>query len=184
MHINWLKNQIFVLGCMLRSHAKNGNELQITGHRWLPAKHWDAWFLNCSKSKTRMKFMQLGMLSWSGINKPGYRFCPTLGRFGYMLLTNQSFSQQAWWFSVGNVPPLWTKRYPLPLIAFKFFSCQHRTTRVLCQILDFSGFVLTFLCINWVFNAFMCIIQIWTTCTCSSAYKLVEKSNLCPWLQH
>ena len=27
----------------------------------------------------------------------------------------------------------------------------------------------------------MCIIQIWTTCTCSSAYKLVEKSNLCPW---
>ena len=28
---------------------------------------------------------------------------------------------------------------------------------------------------------FMCIIQIWTTCTCSSAYKLVEKSNLCPW---
>ena len=47
---------------------------------------------------------------------------------------------------------------------------------------DFSGFVWTFLCINWVFNAFMCIIQIWTTCTCSSAYKLVEKSNLCPWV--
>ena len=39
---------------------------------------------------------------------------------------------------------------------------------------DFSGFVWTFLCINRVFNAFMCIIQIWTTCTCSSAYKLVE----------
>ena len=43
---------------------------------------------------------------------------------------------------------------------------------------DFSGFVWAFLCINWVFNAFMCIIQIWTTCTCSSAYKLVEKSNI------
>ena len=42
---------------------------------------------------------------------------------------------------------------------------------------DFSGFVWTFLCINWVFDAFMCIIQIWTTCTCSSAYKLVDKSN-------
>ena len=39
---------------------------------------------------------------------------------------------------------------------------------------DFSGFVWTFLCINWVFHAFMCIMQIWTTCTCSSAYKLVE----------
>ena len=29
---------------------------------------------------------------------------------------------------------------------------------------------------------FMCIIQIWNTCTFSSAYKLVEKSNMCPWL--
>ena len=84
--------------------------------------------------------------------------------------------------SVGNVPPLGTKRYPLPLIAFKFFSCQHRTTGVLCQFSDFSGFVWTFLRINWVFNAFMCIIKIWTTCTCSSAYELIEKSNICPWL--
>ena len=41
-----------------------------------------------------------------------------------------------------------------------------------------SGFVLTFLCISSVFNAFMCIIQFSTTCTCSGAYKLVEKSNL------
>ena len=29
---------------------------------------------------------------------------------------------------------------------------------------------------------FMRIIQIWTTCTCSSAYKHIEKSNMCPWL--
>ena len=36
----------------------------------------------------------------------------------------------------------------------KIFSCQHRTTRVLCEFLWFSGFVWTFLCINWVFNAF------------------------------
>ena len=140
MHINWLKNQIYVLGCMLRSHARNGNEFQTPGHRWLPAKHWDAWFLNSSKSKTRLKFMKLGMLSWSGINMPWYKFCPIWGRFGYMLLTNRSFSQQAWWFSVGNVRPLGTKRYPLPLIAFQiFFSCQDRTTGVLCQFLGFFG---------------------------------------------
>ena len=50
------------------------------------------------------------------------------------------------------------------------------------QFWNFSGFVCTFLCITWVFNEFTCIIQIWTTCTCSSAYKLVEKSNMCPWL--
>ena len=47
---------------------------------------------------------------------------------------------------------------------------------------DFSGFVCIFLCISWVFDAFMWIIKIWTTCTCSSAYKLVAKSNLCPWV--
>ena len=33
VHINWLKNQIFVLGCMLRSHARNGNERQAPCHR-------------------------------------------------------------------------------------------------------------------------------------------------------
>ena len=168
---------------MLRSHARNGNEFQTPGHRWLPAKHWDAWFLNSSKSKTRLKFMKLGMLSWSGINTPWYKFCPIWGRFGYMLLTNRSFSQQAWWFSVGNVPPLWTKQYPLPLIAVKLFSRVNIEQQECCvNFCDFSGFVWTFLCINWVFNAFMCIIQIWTTCTCSSAYKLVEKSNMCPWV--
>ena len=33
MHINWLKIQICVLGCMLRSQARNGNECQILCHR-------------------------------------------------------------------------------------------------------------------------------------------------------
>ena len=56
---------------------------------------------------------------------------------------------------------------------------QHECCVIFC---DISRFVWTFLCINWFFNAFMCIIKIWTTCTCSSAYKLVEKSNLCPWV--
>ena len=168
-----------VLGCMLRCHARNGNEFQTPGHCWLPAKHWDILFLNSSKSKTCLKFKKLCMLSWSGINMSWYKFWPIWGRFGYMLLRNRSFSQQAWSFSVGNVPPLGMKRYPLPLIAFNFFSCVNIEQQECCAIFcDFSGFVWTFLCINWVFNA-MCIIQIWTTCTCSSAYKLVEKSNLC-----
>ena len=92
-----------------------------------------------------------------------------------MLLTNRSFSQQAWWFSIGNAPPLGTKRYPLPLIGFKFFSHVYIEQQVCCvNFCDIPGFVWTFLCIKWVFNAFMCIIQIWTTCTCSSAYKFVE----------
>ena len=120
------------------------------------------------------------MLSWKGTRVPWYKFCPIWGRFGYILLTNGSFSQQARRFPVGNVPPLGTIRYPLPLIAFKFFSRVNIEQQECCvNFCDFSGFVWTFLCINWVFNAFMCIVQIWTTCTCSSAYKLVEKKQIC-----
>ena len=33
VHKNWLKNQMCVLGCMLRSHARNGNEFQTPEHR-------------------------------------------------------------------------------------------------------------------------------------------------------
>ena len=140
MHINGLKNHIYVLGCMLRSHARNGNEFRTPGHRWLPAKHWDAWFLNSSKSKTRLKFMKLGMLSWSGINMPWYILCPIWGRFGYMLLTNRSFSQQAWWFSVGKRPTFWDETIYIAAYCFQiFFSCQHRTTGVLYEFLWFFG---------------------------------------------
>ena len=62
---------------------------------------------------------------------------------------------------------------------FQKNSCVNIEQQQCCvNLWDFSGFVWKLLCINWVFKAFMCIIQIWTTCTCSSAYKLVEKSNL------
>ena len=59
---------------------------------------------------------------------------------------------------------------------FQIFSRVNIEQQECCaNFCDFLGFVWTFLCINWVFNAFMRIIQIWTTCTCSSAYKLAEK---------
>ena len=45
-----------------------------------------------------------------------------------------------------------------------------------------SSFVWPFLYINWVFAHLMCIIQIWTTSTGSSAPKLFEKSHVCPWV--
>ena len=149
MHINWLKNQICVLGCMLRSHARNGNEFQTPGHRWLPAKHWDAWFLNSSKSKTRLKFMKLGMLSWSGINMPWYKFCPIWGRFGYMLLTTSMmvFGRER--------PTFGDETISIASYCFQIFSHVNIEQQECCvNFCDFSGFVWTFLCINWVFNAF------------------------------
>ena len=62
----WFKNQICVLGCILRSHVRNGNECQTPCHHHSAAR--DTWFLNSSKSKTCLKFMKLGILSSSGIN--------------------------------------------------------------------------------------------------------------------
>ena len=63
--------------------------------------------------------------------------------------------------SVGNAPTLSVKRYPLPLIAFKFFSPVNVEEQECCvNFSDFSGFVWTFLCVKLVFNAFMCIFQI------------------------
>ena len=61
MHIHWLKNQIFVLGCMLRSHARNGNKFQTPCHRHSAANIeipgfeilvnpnliWNSWNLAC-----------------------------------------------------------------------------------------------------------------------------------------
>ena len=32
VHINWFINQICVLGCMLKSHARNENDFQTPGH--------------------------------------------------------------------------------------------------------------------------------------------------------
>ena len=59
-----------------------------------------------------------------------------------------------------------------------FFSCQHRTTGVLCLLLDFfRGSFGHFYTLTRFSRHLMCIIQIWTTCTCSSAYKLVEKNQ-------
>ena len=125
-------------------------------HAYVPCKKWE-WIsntmasmiagktlrcllLNSSKSKTRMKFMKLGMLSWSGINMPWYNFCPIWGRFGYMLLTNGSFSQQAWWFLVGTVSLLGTKWYPLPLIVSKFGSRVNIEQQECCvNFCDFWG---------------------------------------------
>ena len=73
-------------------------------------------------------------------------------------------------------PTFGDKTISIASYCFQFFSRVNIEQQECCvNFCDFSGFVWTFLCINWVFNAFMCIIQICTTCTCSSAYKLVKK---------
>ena len=125
---------------------------QTPGHRWLQEIHWDAWSLNPSKSKTRLKFQE----TWHAI----------MERHQHAVVHILSHLGQVWVYA-SHKPELLTTSMMVfgrerptfvdETISFAsycfqiFFSCQHRTTRVLC---DFSRFLWTFLCINWVFNAF------------------------------
>ena len=149
-----------------------------TRTRSLGRKHWDTWFLNSSKSKTRLKFMKLGMLSWCrGKNivlfGAGLGICFSQTRASHN--KRDGFGRER--------PTFGDETISIASYCFQKISRVNIEQQECCvNFCDFSGFIWTFLCINWVFNAFMCIIQIWTTCTCSNAYKLVEKSNLCPWV--
>ena len=149
MHVNWLKNQICVLGWISRSHARDENEIQTPGHCWLPAKHWDARFFNSSKSKTRVKFKKLGMLSSSGINMPWYKFFPIWGRFWYMLLTTSMmvFGRERATFGDETIS--------VASYCFQNFSSVNIEQQECCvKFWNFSGFIWIFLCINSVFSAF------------------------------
>ena len=85
--------------------------------------------------------------------------------------------------SIGNVPPLGTKQFPLPLIAFKKFLVSTLNNRSVVSIfVIFRGSFGHFYAITGFSRHFMCIIKIWTTSTCSNALRLVEKSNMCPWV--
>ena len=85
--------------------------------------------------------------------------------------------------SIGNVPPLGMKRYPLPLIAFKkILVSTLNNWSVVFNVGIVRGSFGHFYTLSGFSRHFMSIIQILTTCTCSSAYKLIEKTNMCPWL--
>ena len=147
----------------------------------LSRKHWDTWFLNSSKSKTRLKFMKLGMYHGVASACRGNFFVPFGAGLGISFSQTRASDNKCDGFGRERAT-FGDETISVSSYCFQIFSSQHRTTGVLCQFLGFSGFAWSFLYINWVFYAFMCIIQIWTTCTCSNAYKLVENSNLCPWL--
>ena len=137
VHKNGLQNQMFVLGCKLRSHARNENECQTPWHyRW--AANIKIHALNILVNRK---------LVWNSWNLTWYHGTTATCRgknivpFGAgvcirFLQTRVSITTRLT-VSVGYVPPWRTKRYMLPLLTFKCFSCQHRTTRVLCQFLGF-----------------------------------------------
>ena len=72
------------------------------------------------------------------------------------------------------------KRHTLPPRSWFFYRANIELYECRVKNWNYSGFVWPFLYINWVSGHLMCIIQIWTTSTCSRAPKLVEKSHVCP----
>ena len=156
---------------MLMSHVRNGDEIRTPRHRVIlvnPKFVRNLWNLACYHGAASTchgkKFVPFGV----GL---GIIFSQTLASHN----KRDGFCRERATFGDETVS--------IASYCFQIFLSVNIEQQECCvNCWDFSGFVWTFLCINWVFNAFMCIIQIWTTCTCSNAYKLVEYSNLCPWL--
>ena len=136
MHINWLKNQICVLGCMLRSHARNGNEFQTPCQSHSAANIEILGFFNSSKSKTRLKFMKLGMLSWRGFNMSWYEFCPIWGQVWVYASHKPELLTTSMMVFGRERPTFVDETISIASYCFQiFFSYQHRTTGVLCDFL-------------------------------------------------
>ena len=63
VHQSWLKNHMCVLGLIFRSHARNGNEIQTSGHRGSAENIENLGFKILLNPKQRQKIMKLGMVS-------------------------------------------------------------------------------------------------------------------------
>ena len=124
-----------------------------------PKLVWNSWNLACyhgAASTCRGKF-----------------FVPFGAGLGICFSQTRAFHHKPDVFG-GERPTFGDETISISSYCFQIFSRVNIEQQECCvKFCDFSGFVWTFLCINWVFNAFMCIIQICTTCTCSSAYKFV-----------
>ena len=168
-----------VLGWISRSHARNGNEIQTSGHRGSAENIEKLGFKILVNPKHAWKSWNLAWCHVIVLPSCGKKM-QNRNKFWYKFLANRSFSQEGSWFWEGMCH-LWVRnniRCPLEFLyrgnielhecPVKFWNC--------------SGFVWPFLYINWVSRHLMCIIQIWTTSTCSSALKLVEISHVCPWV--
>ena len=149
-----MKNQICVLGCMLRSHARNGNEFQTPGHCWLAEKHWDARFLNSSESKTCMKLWNLACFHGAASACRGKKFVLFGAGLGICFSQTRASHNKHDGFDRER-PTFGDKVISIASYCFQIFSSVNIEQQECCvNFCDFSGFVWTFLCINWVFNAF------------------------------
>ena len=166
---------------MVRSHARDGNEYQTPGHCWLPAKRWDAWFLNSRNPKLVWNSWNLACYHGAASTCHGKKIVPFGAGSGV------SFSQTR---ASHNKPDGYGRERvtfgdeTISVVSYCFQKISSVNIEQHESVLswNFGGSFGLFYTLTRFSRHFMCIIQIWTTSTCSNALKLVEKSNLCPWV--
>ena len=127
-----------------RSHAKNENKIQTSGHRGSVE----------NIEKHVFKIMKLGMLSWSSINMSWYFFVPFGAGLGICFSQTRASHNKPDGF--GRERPTFgdemisTTSYCCQII----ISCQHWTIGVLCEFLWFFGLRLDIF-MHWL--SFRCI---------------------------
>ena len=110
--------------------------------------------LNSSKSKTRLKFLKLGLLSLSGINMPWYFFVPFGAGFSICFSQTRASHNKRDGFGKDGATfgdeTISVASYCFPKIS----SVNIEQQECCVQFWKFSRFVWTFLYTNWVFQAF------------------------------
>ena len=182
MHINWLKIQICVLGCMLRSHARNGNECQTPCHRHSAANIEIPGFQILVNPKLVWNSWNLARYHGEAWHCRGKKFVPFGAGLGISFSQTRASHDKRDGFGRERAT-FGDETISVASYCFQKNSRVNIEQQECCVIFcDFRGLFGHFYTLTGFPRHFMRIIQIWTTCTCSSAYKLVEKSNMCPWL--
>ena len=134
-------------------------------------KHWDSWFLNSSNLKLLQNSWNLTCYHGAASTCRGKFFVPFGAGLGISFSQTRASHNKYDGFDWER-PTFGDETISIASYYFQKNSRVNIEQQECCvNFWDFGGFVWTFLCINWVFNALMCIIQIWTTCTWSSAYN-------------
>ena len=99
-----VENQICVLRCMLRSHARNGNEFQTPGHRWLPAKRWVLYFKILVNPKVIRNSWNLAFCHGMAPDMLWYISCPFDRRRTRIMTANKGIlKKHSCHFNISNI---------------------------------------------------------------------------------
>ena len=167
-----------VLGWISWSHARNGNEIQTSGQRGSADNIEILCFKILVNPKHAWKSWNLAWCHVMILPCCGKKIGQIETNFGLSFLQTGASVKKARGSKREHVTFECKTIYAAPLEFLYRGNIELHECPV--KFWDYSGFVWPFLYINWVSGHLMCIIQIWTTSTCSRASKLTKKSHVCP----